>query len=55
MPKFDVSVKVSGLFFRTVEAETREEAEELAIDQVADSDWNDMEFVDMSVIESEIV
>ena len=55
MPKYDVSVKMSGFFFRTVEAETREEAEEKAEAEVSASDWNDMEFMETKVMESEEV
>lgn len=53
MAKYDVSVKISGFMFRTVEADTRQEAEAVAMTLAYADDWNEMECAETKVIESE--
>ena len=51
--KYSVQLKMVGCFFVDVEADSRQEAEEKAEADVYASDWNEMSFVEVTVIDSE--
>ena len=53
MPKFDICLHISGIVTRTVEAETLEEAKEIARDDVYNGDWNDMGCPEVEVLDYE--
>ena len=53
MPKFDICMQISGIVSRTVEADTLEKAEEIAMNSVYDSDWNEMECPEVEVLDYE--
>ena len=55
MPKFDICLHVSGIVSRTVEADTLEEAKEIAEDSVYNSDWNCIECPEVEVLDYEEV
>lgn len=55
MPKFDFCMHVSGIVSRTVEADTLEEAEEIARADVYASDWNEMGCPEVEVLDYEEV
>ena len=53
MKTFNICVQLSGITSRTVEAETLEEAEEIVMDMVYNSDWNDIDCPDIDVLDYE--
>ena len=55
MPKFNICLHVSGIVSRTVEADTLEEAKEIAEDSVYNSDWNCIECPEVEVLDYEEV
>jgi hypothetical protein len=55
MPKFDICLHISGIVSRTVEAQTLEEAEEIARADVYNSDWNEMACPEVEVLDYEEV
>ena len=54
MPKFNMCFDMSGIVERTVEADTLEKAEEIAIDQIYNSDWNEMSCVEIALVDHEV-
>ncbi len=53
MPKFDICLHISGIVTRIVEAETLEEAKEIAREDVYNSDWNEMACPEVEVLDYE--
>lgn len=55
MRKFDICMQLSGIISRTVEAETEEEAEEIAKSLAYGQDWNDMSCPEVDVLDVEVI
>ena len=55
MPKFDICFRFSATASRTVEADTLDEAIEDARETLYCSDWNDLDYPDVEVLDYEEV
>ena len=55
MHKFDICMQLSGIISCTVEAETEEEAEEIAKSLAYGQDWNDMSCPEVDVLDVEVI